>query len=106
LEEVIKPAELSKNPRSIQLLWIEYKVGLNGRKPAQQFTSAEKNVNKAMAQKYSRRNNVWLCIQRIANAGCTSDAKCMDLTQARRRSPSRWLQTRKNIKAMVDSIPT
>ena len=49
LEEVIKPAELSHNPRSLQGLWREYKEGLNGRKPAEQFTTAEININKAVA---------------------------------------------------------
>jgi hypothetical protein len=48
LEEVIKQAELSQNPRSLQRLWREYKEGLNGRKPAEQFTTAEVNINKEL----------------------------------------------------------
>ena len=55
LEEVIQPAELSHNPRSLQGLWREYKEGLNGRKPAEQFTTDEVNINKAVATKYGRR---------------------------------------------------
>ena len=51
------------------MLWREYKIGLNGIKPAQQFMVEERNLNKAVAQMYSRRNNVWQCIQRLVNAG-------------------------------------
>ena len=73
LEEVIKPAELSHTPRSLQMLWREYKVGINGMKAAEQLTTQEKNVSKKMAQKYSRRTNVWQCIQRLVNAGFSSE---------------------------------
>ena len=73
LEEVIKPAELSHNPHSLQMLWREYKVGLNGLKAAEQFSMNERNVSTEMAQKYSWRNKVWQCIQRLVNAGWTCE---------------------------------
>ena len=42
LEETT-PATLSHNPRSLHLLWQEYKFGINDRKPAEQFTREERN---------------------------------------------------------------
>ena len=62
---------LSHNVSSLHELWMEYKFGLNGRKPAEQFTTRERNVSKATSAKYCRRKIVWDCIQRIINSsGC------------------------------------
>ena len=36
------PATLSNNPKTLMCLWREYKFGLNGRKPAETFTTYEK----------------------------------------------------------------
>ena len=55
------------------MLWREYKVGLNGLKVAEHFLMNEDNFSKAMAQKYSRRNNLWQCTQRLMNAGWTCE---------------------------------
>ncbi|KAL7545056.1 hypothetical protein ACHAWF_008421 [Thalassiosira exigua] len=73
LEEGVKPAELCNNPKSLEMLWQEYKLGLNGLKPSEQFTMSERNVNKAKAQKYSRRYNIWHCIQRLVNSGYSAE---------------------------------
>ena len=59
------PATLNSNPRTLQRLWHEYKFGINGRKPAEYFTTAEKNVNKRIKQKYWRRDVVWQTIARL-----------------------------------------
>ena len=37
LNEVVRPARLVHKPTAVLQLWQEYKVGLNGNKPAQQF---------------------------------------------------------------------
>ena len=38
-------ATLSSNTHTLQYLWYKYKFGINGRKPVDQFTVAEKNTN-------------------------------------------------------------
>ena len=67
LQEVT-PATLSNNPRSLHLLWQEYKFGINGRKPAEQFTLEERNMP-ATKQKYYRRNLVWQTMARLVRGG-------------------------------------
>ena len=57
-EGIVQLAELSHNPTSLHDLWSEYRFGLNGRKPAIQFTRKERNVSRAVAAKYSRRHYV------------------------------------------------
>ena len=71
--EEVTTATLSNNPRSLVLLWEEYKFGINGRKSAEQFTRAERNV-KPNKQKYYRRNMVWRTIARSVRAGLTAEA--------------------------------
>ncbi|KAK1737232.1 hypothetical protein QTG54_012099 [Skeletonema marinoi] len=72
-EGIVQLAELSHNPTSLHDLWREYRFGLNGRKPAIQFTRKERNVSRAVAAKYYRRNYVWQTIQRLVNAGHTAE---------------------------------
>ena len=64
---------LNSNPRTLQRLWDwdKYKFGINGRKPAEYFTTAEKNVNKQIKQKYWRRDVVWQTIARLVRGGWT-----------------------------------
>ena len=64
LEGVVKPAQLSRCPRSLQMLWREYKIGLDGNKPAEQFTTRKRNTSKGFAMEYGRRKAVWQIIQR------------------------------------------
>ena len=74
LEEVIQPAELSHNPRSLQGLWREYKEGLNGRKPAEQFTTAEVYIKKEL--QCSGGGDGYIMgyhIQRMVNAGRSAE---------------------------------
>ena len=71
LEEV-SPATLSNNPRSMLMLWQEYKFGVNGRKAAEQFTVAERN-SKPNKQKYYRRNMIWKTIARLVRGGLTPE---------------------------------
>ena len=59
--EEVTPATLSNNFCSLSLLWQEYKFGINGRKPAEQFTKAEQNSKpnktKIISQKHDLENN-------------------------------------------------
>ena len=71
-DDVPNMATLSNNPRSLHELWQEYKYGIDGRKPAEQFTSKERNNRqKGTKQKYYRRNCVWKCIERLVRNGDT-----------------------------------
>ena len=64
------PALLSKNPRSLMDLWNEYKFGTHGRKPAEQFTTAERNSRVGgNKQKYYRRRVIWECMERLVRRG-------------------------------------
>ena len=71
LEETT-PATLSSNPRSLDLLWQEYRHGINCRKPAERFTKEECNT-KDTKQKYYRRNHVWQTIARLVRGGLTAE---------------------------------
>ena len=62
-------ATLSRCPRNLYVLWQEYEFGLGGRKPARQFTSAERGRVKF---KYSRRKIIWGAIDRMVRGGATA----------------------------------
>jgi Transcriptional activator of glycolytic enzymes len=55
-QEEREPAELSKNPKTLFDLWMEYQHGIGGRKPAKDFTPTERHRCK---KTYSRRKAVW-----------------------------------------------
>jgi hypothetical protein len=59
-------AVLSKTPRTLFDLWIEYQHGIGGNKPAKDFTYTERGKCKF---KYCRRKVVWDCISKHVNAG-------------------------------------
>jgi hypothetical protein len=52
-------AKLSKAPESLEVLWKEFTDGINGNKPARDFTPAERGANKSL---YCRRKVFWDCI--------------------------------------------
>lgn len=68
-DSAVKPAKLSVCPTSMHALWMEYRVGLNGNKPAMQFSQRERNKDQSTRQKYSRRKVVWDCIEHLCNKG-------------------------------------
>ena len=56
-------SSLSPHPRSLhQLVWQEYKFGIDGRKAAKLFTPQERGKVK---HKYHQRKVVWDCIARL-----------------------------------------
>jgi hypothetical protein len=63
-------ARLSRNPRTLYLLWEEYTVGLNGFKAARLFTTVERGRSK---HTYSKRKHVWDKISELIRAGYTAD---------------------------------
>jgi hypothetical protein len=72
-------ATLSPKPRSLRELWLEYKVGIDGRKPAEQFTKREKNASQKLKQKYYWRNVFWQCMERLIRGGDTVDTAIMKI---------------------------
>ena len=51
-----RPAELSKNPRSLYTLWHEYEFGIGSRKPAKHFDARDRGANR---YNYSKRKVFW-----------------------------------------------
>jgi hypothetical protein len=72
---------LSPNPRSLRELWLEYKFGIDGRKPAEQFTTREKNASNRMKQMYYRRNAFWQCMAKLIRGGATVEMATMRIRQ-------------------------
>ena len=63
-------------------LWTEYKFGVGGRKPAEQFTSTDRNNRVGgIKQKYYRRKVVWDCIDRLVRSGYNAEAACHRIRQ-------------------------
>ena len=52
-----------KNPRTLEVLWREYKFGVDGRKPAEQFTIEERNCQGTRKQTYYRRKIFWQTVR-------------------------------------------
>jgi hypothetical protein len=72
---------LSPNPRSLRELWLEYKFGIDGRKPAEQFTTMEKNASSRLKQMYYRRNVFWKCMGKLIRGGETVDTATIKIRQ-------------------------
>ncbi|KAH9140690.1 hypothetical protein AeRB84_015099 [Aphanomyces euteiches] len=64
------PVQLSKRPKDLFELWHEYEIGCGGRKPAKNFTAAERGANKFAI---SRRKVFWDTVAGLVRAGYTSD---------------------------------
>ena len=67
--DTIRLVRLYKHPKSLFDLWKEYQFGLNGEKPAKEFTLEERGKNKSM---YCRRKVFWDVIRSMVRAGHTS----------------------------------
>ena len=66
-------AILSRSPKTLHTLWIEYEFGLANRKPAKDFTASERGKVK---HAYSRRKVVWDKIGEMIRCGWSSDEAC------------------------------
>lgn len=80
-------ATLVDKPKDLYVLWQEYTVGVGGRKPAKDFSNAEKN-NRALGikQKYYRRLHVWQVQARLIDGGLSvvaANTKILQATGAR-----------------------
>jgi hypothetical protein len=63
-------ATLSRNPRTLFILWQEYEFGIAGRKAAKNFTALERGRVK---YNYHRRKVVWEKIAEMIRAGHTAN---------------------------------
>ncbi|KAL7548622.1 hypothetical protein ACHAWF_011895, partial [Thalassiosira exigua] len=71
-----RPATLQSGKRitTFDALWAEYKVGIDGNKPAELFTHEERyGQGQALRRRYAYREHMWHCIDRLVRAGCTSE---------------------------------
>jgi hypothetical protein len=60
---------------------LEYKFGIDVRKPAEQFTTREKNTSRRLKQMYYRRNAFWQSMGRLIRGGETVDRATMRIRQ-------------------------
>ena len=74
-----RTARLSPHPRTLLALWHEYVHGLNGNKPAKDFTARERGLFKC---KYSRRKTFWTVVAKFVRAGYTDLAAIDKIKQA------------------------
>jgi hypothetical protein len=72
---------LSLTLKSLQELWFEYKFGIDGRKPAEQFTTREKKESRRLKQMLHRRNDFWQYMVRFVLRGETVDTAIMRTQQ-------------------------
>jgi hypothetical protein len=64
-------------------LWTEYTQGINGNKPARDFTARERNNrHDGIKQKYFCRKIVWQMVDRKVREGMTAHAACHAIRQA------------------------
>ena len=78
----ISPATLSNNPGSLCELWREYEFGIDGRKPAKEFTRQERNVTLGgTKQKYYRRSHLWRMVEKLIRKGHDHQMACLKIRQ-------------------------
>ena len=51
----------------------EYKSGLNGNKPDQQFSMSERNSTRDVKQMWHQRNKVWALIDKMVQSGFSAE---------------------------------
>jgi hypothetical protein len=66
-------ATLSSRPSTLSVLWREYEHGIGNRKPAKDFTPAERG---RCAKTYYRRNLVWQKLELLVRAGHSYEVAC------------------------------
>jgi hypothetical protein len=77
-----RPATLQKRLKSLEDLWTEYKFGIDGSKPAELFTTEDRNgQGKTFQAFYYRRESIWDCIDRLVRLGCTSEEAIKQIKQ-------------------------
>jgi hypothetical protein len=62
---------LSKRPRGLYVFWSEFEFGLDGGKPARDYTPSERGANRYA---YSRRKNYWNAVGSLLTNGYSVDS--------------------------------
>ena len=93
----ISPATLSNNIKTLMEFWHEYKYGINGRKAAEKFTNEQRTADRAIKQKYWRRNHVWQTMARLVRGGRTAERASLEI----RRVYGHRISVTKIIEAMI-----
>ena len=62
--------KISNCPGDLYVLWREYALGVNGGKPARDYSPSERGANRYA---YSRRKNFWNAICSLTTKGYTAD---------------------------------
>ena len=73
------PAILSRCPKTLHTLWIEFEFGLANRKAAKDFTPSERGKVKYI---YHRRKVIWDKIGEMVRSGWSSDEACNKIYEA------------------------
>ena len=80
-------ATLVKRPKDLFVLWDKWMYGIDGRKPAKSFTTAERNNTRdGLKQKYYRRAYIWQVQARLIDGGhsiISANAKISTITGAK-----------------------
>ena len=73
VEDQARVALLSRSPRTLHTLWNEYEFGLANRKPAKDFTAAERGQVKYV---YHRRKVLWDKVAEMVRSGWSAHDAC------------------------------
>jgi Transcriptional activator of glycolytic enzymes len=73
-------ATLSPAPRNLYALWQEYYFGIDGRKPAKDFSPKERGGARKVT--YCRRKKFWLLVAHLIRSGSSADDACKKIYDA------------------------
>lgn len=73
-------ATLSPSPRNLYALWQEFYVGIDGRKPAKDFSPKERGGPRKVT--YCRRKKFWLLVSHLIRSGDSADRACEKIYDA------------------------
>lgn len=73
-------ATLSPGPRNLYALWQEWYFGIDGRKPAKDFTARESGGHHKVT--YCNRKKFWVLAEHLIRSGCTADDACKKIYDA------------------------
>ena len=73
-------ATLSRKPGNLYVLWQEWYFGIDGRKPAKDFSLRERGGKHKVI--YCNRKKFWLLVEHLILSGCSADDACKKIYDA------------------------
>jgi hypothetical protein len=73
-------ATLSPSPKNLYALWQEWYFGIDGRKPAKDFSSRESGGKQKVT--YCNHKKFWLLAEHLVCSGCSADDACKKIYDA------------------------